>query len=70
MNRCPNPSYNRIPCPYALSGDFSLPCTVPTDAACKIWRDEYKREVMDSVSPEEAKELEGKLLTKSHSNQR
>lgn len=42
MNRCPNPSYNSIECPYALPEDSPLPC-FGTDRQCSEYRENVNK---------------------------
>lgn len=36
MNKCPNPNFKEIECPYALSADSPLPCCGSKEA-CIRW---------------------------------
>lgn len=60
MNKCNN---YKIPCPHALSIDSDPPCIVLSQTDCDTWREKYKREVTDSLSPKEISELEIRLLS-------
>ena len=42
MNKCPNPTYKNITCPYALSEDSPCPC-IGTQEQCDQWREKEKK---------------------------
>ena len=50
MNKCRNPAFNEIECPYALSG-IGTPCCGKADE-CSAWRERFEKGVIIEVFEE------------------
>lgn len=52
----------KIPCPYSMKSENApVPC-FGSQEECNVWREKYKKQVTDALSPKEASKLEAKLL--------